>query len=36
MKHSESDATRERVAKIGPLMKSEPRFYNLDILDERQ
>lgn len=35
MRHSESDATHERVAKIGPLMKGETRFYNLDVLDER-
>jgi len=34
MRHSESDATHERVAKLGPLMKGETRFYNLDILNE--
>ncbi len=34
MRHSDSDATHERIAKIGPLMKGEPRFYNLDVLDE--
>ncbi len=34
MKHSESDATRERIANIGPLMKGETAFYNLDVLDE--
>jgi hypothetical protein len=34
MRHSESDATHERVAKLGPIMKGETRFYNLDILDE--
>src|SRR6516225_11722551 len=34
MRHSESDATHERVAKLGPLMKGDVRFYNLDILDE--
>ena len=34
MRHSESDATHDRVAKLGPLMKGEMRFYNLDILDE--
>ena len=34
MRHSESDATHERVAKLGPLMKGELRFYNLDVLDE--
>jgi hypothetical protein len=34
MRHSESDATHERIAKLGPLMKGEARFYNLDILDE--
>ncbi len=34
MRHSESDATHERIAKLGPLMKGETRFYNLDILDE--
>lgn len=36
MRHSESDATHERIAKIGPHMKGETRFYNLDILDERK
>jgi len=35
MRHSESDATHERIAKLGSLMKGETRFYNLDILDER-
>jgi len=35
MRHSESDATHERIAKIGPLMKGESRFYNLDVLDDR-
>jgi hypothetical protein len=35
MQHSESDATHERIAKIGPLTKGERRFYNLDVLDER-
>jgi len=34
MQHSESDATHERVAKFGPLMKGEPGFYNLDVVDE--
>ena len=34
MRHSESDATHERVAKLGGLMKGDMRFYNLDILDE--
>lgn len=34
MRHSESDATHERVAKIGPLMKGETGFYNLDVVDE--
>jgi hypothetical protein len=34
MRHSESDATHERIAKIGPHMKGETRFYNLDLLDE--
>ncbi len=34
MRHSESDATHERIAKIGPLVKGENRFYNLDVLDE--
>jgi hypothetical protein len=34
MRHSESDATHERVTKLGSLMKGETRFYNLDILDE--
>lgn len=34
MRHSESDATRERIAKLGPLMKGNTRSYNLDILDE--
>jgi hypothetical protein len=34
MKHSESDATHERIAKIGSLMKGETRFYNLDVLNE--
>lgn len=35
MRHSESDATHERLAKLRPLMKGETRFYNLDVLDER-
>lgn len=35
MRHSESDATHERIAKLGSLMKGSTRFYNLDILDER-
>ncbi len=34
MRHSESDATHERIAKLAPLMKGEARFYNLDVLDE--
>ena len=34
MRHSESDATHERIAKIAPFMKGERRFYNLDVLDE--
>ena len=34
MRHSESDATHQRIAKIGSLMKGETRFYNLDVLDE--
>ena len=34
MHHSESHATHERIAKIGPLMKGDTRFYNLDVLDE--
>ena len=34
MEHSEHDATHERIAKIGPLMKGEPRFYNLDVIDD--
>lgn len=34
MRHSESDATHERIAKIGPLTKGERRFYNLDVIDE--
>ena len=34
MRHSESDATHQRIAKFGPLMKGEPRFYNLDVLNE--
>jgi hypothetical protein len=34
MRHSESDATHERLAKIRPHMKGETRFYNLDILNE--
>jgi hypothetical protein len=34
MRHSESDATHERIAKLGPLMKGDVRFYNLDVLDE--
>ena len=33
MRHSESDATHERVGKIRPHMKGEPRFYNLDVID---
>ena len=35
MRHSDSDATHERIAKIGPLMKGDTRFYNLDVIDER-
>lgn len=35
MRHSESDATRQRIEKIGQLTKGERRFYNLDVLDER-
>lgn len=35
MRHSESDATHERIAKLGSLMKGSTRFYNLDIVDER-
>jgi hypothetical protein len=34
MRHSESDATHERIAKIGPLMKRDTQFYSFDILDE--
>lgn len=34
MRHSESDATHERLAKLRPLMKGEVRFYNLDVVDE--
>ena len=34
MRHSESDATHERIAKLVPLMKGDARFYNLDVLDE--
>lgn len=34
MRHSESDATHERISKIDPLTKGERRFYNLDIIDE--
>jgi hypothetical protein len=34
MRHSESEATHERIAKFGHLMKGEARFTNLDILDE--
>ena len=34
MKHSESDATHERMAKIGSLMKGETSFHNLDVVDE--
>jgi hypothetical protein len=36
MRHSESDATHERIAKIGSHMKGQTRFYNLDVLDERR
>ncbi|HZU80679.1 MAG TPA: hypothetical protein VE991_12240 [Acidimicrobiales bacterium] len=36
MKHSESDATHERIAKLGPLMKGETRFYNLDVIHEQK
>lgn len=35
MRHSDSDATHERIAKLGSLMKGNTRFYNLDVLDER-
>jgi hypothetical protein len=34
MRHSESDATHERIAKLGPFMKGETRFYNFDVLNE--
>ena len=34
MKHSESDATHERIAKISPLWNGEPSFHNLEVLDE--
>ena len=34
MLHSESDATHERIGKLGPFMKGDTRFYNLDVLDE--
>jgi hypothetical protein len=34
MRHSENDATHERIAKFGPLMKGDARLYNLDILEE--
>jgi len=34
MRHSQADATRERMAKMGPFVKGGPRFYNLDLLDE--
>lgn len=34
MRHSESDATHERIGKLAPLMKGDMRFYNLDVLDE--
>ncbi|HET7312169.1 MAG TPA: hypothetical protein VFJ17_12685 [Mycobacteriales bacterium] len=34
MRHSESDATHERVGKISALIKGETRFYNLDVLNE--
>ena len=34
MTHSESAATHERLAKIGPLMKGEASFHNLDVIDE--
>jgi hypothetical protein len=36
MRHSESDATHERIVKIGSHMKGQTRFYNLDVLDERR
>lgn len=35
MRHSDSEATHKRLEAIGPLMKGERRFYNLDIIDER-
>jgi len=34
MRHSQADATRERMAKMGPFVKGDPRFCNLDLLDE--
>ena len=34
MRHSESDAAHERIAKLGPLVKGDARFYNFDVLDE--
>ena len=34
MRHSQTDATRERMAKMGPFVKGDPRCYNLDLLDE--
>lgn len=36
MRHSESEATHERIAKLRTLMKGDTRFYNLDVLAESE
>lgn len=36
MRHSESDATHERLERLRPHMRGATRFYNLDVLDERR
>jgi hypothetical protein len=34
MRHSETDATRQRMVKIAPFVKGGPRFYQFDLVDE--
>jgi predicted ATP-dependent endonuclease of OLD family len=34
MQHSEAPSTQELMAKLGPLMTGERRFYNLDVVED--
>jgi hypothetical protein len=34
LQHSQTGATRERMAKLAPFVKGGPRFINLDVLDK--